>query len=213
MIPVYLDELNTHASKIAKGHVTPFLSSLFEVFDEIDLPSDAERGFGSMENTNLRYHWLLRRVTRERFTPEERSDALATAAQRASLGWLVDFTCSAVSEHSEASENGVHPEGECLVQTSAIEQQKKHTLKAIRAASEDGTLIAHRNLVSILFRWSALSGDASEVRAWTSERILEDEGLVALARDFTGGILVLGHGRFLKLGRSRLPGASGCSHQ
>jgi hypothetical protein len=38
MIPVYLDELNTHASKIAKEHVTAFLSTLFEIFDEIDLP-------------------------------------------------------------------------------------------------------------------------------------------------------------------------------
>lgn len=200
MIPVYLDELNTHASKIAKEHVTAFLSTLFEIFDEIDLPGDAERGFASMANTNLRYHWLLRRLTHERFTPEERSNALVTAAQSASLGWLVDFTSSAVREHDEDRKGGAKPEGECLVHASAIEPLKNQTLKAIRAAAEDGTLIVHRDLVSILFRWSALSGDASEIRAWTSDRILEDEGLVALARDFTGQSWSMGMGGFGSLG-------------
>ncbi len=200
MIPVYLDELNTHASKIAKGQVTAFLSTLFEIFDEIDLPGDAERGFASMANTNLRYHWLLRRLTRERFTPEERSNALVTAAQSASLGWLVDFTSSAVREHDEDRKGGAKPEGECLVHAAAIEPLKNQTLNAIRAAAEDGTLIAHRDLVSILFRWSALSGDASEIRAWTSDRILEDEGLVALARDFTGQSWSMGMGGFGSLG-------------
>lgn len=200
MVPVYLDELNTHASKIANEHVGAFLSSLFEIFDEIDLPGDAERGFASMANTNLRYHWLLRRLTLERFTPEERSTVLMAAAQNASLGWLVELTSSAVREHDEDRKGGAKPEGECLVQASAIEPLKNHTLKAIRTAAEDGTLIARRDLVSILFRWGALNGDTTEVRAWTSARILEVEGLVALARDFTGQSWSMGMGGFGSLG-------------
>jgi predicted KAP-like P-loop ATPase len=199
MVPVYLDELNTHASSIAKDKVTPFLSALFEIHDEIDLEVDADRGFG-IANTSLRYHWLLRRLTLERFSPKERSDVLVAAVQNASLGWLVDFATSALREHAEDRKNGPKTAEDCLVQSSAVDPLRTHLLNAIRAAAADGSLIANRDLVSILFRWGAFAGDTKEVRDWTGARIMEDDGLAAMARAFTGQSWSSGMGGFGSLG-------------
>jgi len=201
MVPVYLDELNTHAARIDKDKVAAFLGVLFEIHDEIDLEADAERGFGGMANTSLRYHWLLRRITRERFTLEERSDVFVAAIQNASLGWLVDFASSAIGDHAEDQKKSPKPEEDCLVQSSAIEPLRKHTLDAIRAAASDGSLIGRRDLVYILYRWrDLLGGDYTEVREWTGARILEKDSLVALARDFTGRSWSMGMGGFGSLG-------------
>jgi predicted KAP-like P-loop ATPase len=201
MVPVYLDELTTHAARIDKGKVAAFLGALFEIHDEIDLEADAERGFGGIANTTLRYHWLLRRVTAERFTSEERSSALVDAIQKASLGWLVEFTSSAIGEHAEERKQGPKHEEDCLVQSSAIESLRKHTLKVIRTAAADGELIGHQDLVYILYRWrDLLSGDSAEVREWAGARIFEDDSLVALARDFTGRSWSMGMDGFGSLG-------------
>lgn len=201
MVPVYLDELTTHAARIDKGKVAAFLGALFEIQDEIDLEADAERGFGGIANTTLRYHWLLRRVTAERFTSEERSSALVDAIQKASLGWLVEFTSSAIGEHAEERKQGPKHEEDCLVQSSAIESLRKHTLKVIRTAAADGELIGHQDLVYILYRWrDLLSGDSAEVREWAGARIFEDDSLVALARDFTGRSWSMGMDGFGSLG-------------
>lgn len=201
MVPVYLDELTTHAARVDKGKVTAFLAALFEIHDEIDLEADAERGFGGIANTTFRYHWLLRRVTAERFTPEERSNALVAAIQKASLGWLVDFASSTIGDHAEERKEGPKREEDCLIQMSAIEPLRKHTLDVIRAAAADGALIGHQDLVNILYRWrDLLGGDSIEVRDWTSARILEDDSLVALARDFTGRSWSMGMGGFGSLG-------------
>ncbi|WP_339851425.1 P-loop NTPase fold protein [uncultured Nisaea sp.] len=187
MVPVYLDELTTHAARIDVEKVPAFLGALFEIHDEIDLEADAERGFGGIANTSLRYHWLLRRVTAERLTPEERSNVLVAAVQNAPLGWLVDFASSAIGDHEEEREQGPKRDEDCLVQASAIEPVRKLALDTIRTAAANGSLIGHRDLVYVLYRWrDLLGGDPTEVREWTGARILEDSSLVAFARDFTG---------------------------
>jgi len=201
MVPVYLDELTTHAARVDKGKVTAFLGALFEIHDEIDLDVDSERGFGGIANTSLRYHWLLRRVTRERFTPEERSNVLVAAIQNAALGWLVDFASSAIGDHEEERKQGPKRDEDCLVQASAIEPVRKLALDTIRTAAANGSLIDHRDLVYVLYRWrDLLGGDSTEVREWTGARILEDPSLVALARDFTGRSWSMGMGGFGSLG-------------
>ncbi len=201
MVPVFLDELTTHAARIDKDKVAAFLGALFEIHDEIDLGVDADRGFGGLANTSRRYHWLLRRVTGNRFTPEERSHILLTAIQSASLGWLVDFASLAIGDHAEDRKQEPRREEDCLVQSSAIEPLRKHTLDAIRAAAANGSLIGHRDLVYILFRWrDLLDGDCTEVCAWTGARILEDDSVVTLARGFTGRSWSMGMGGFGSLG-------------
>ncbi|MGX5669033.1 hypothetical protein ACWKW9_24005 [Rhizobium daejeonense] len=189
------------AARVDKAKVAAFLGALFEIHDEIDLEADAERGFGGTANTTLRYHWLLRRVTAEHFTPEERSNALVAAIQKASLGWLVDFASSAIGDHVEDRKQGPKRDEDCLVQSSAIESVRKHALEVIRTAASDGALIGHRDLVHILNRWRDLLGGVSaEVRDWAGGRILEDGSLVALARGFTGRSWSMGMGGFGSLG-------------
>lgn len=195
MVPVYLDELNTHAARIEKPKVRPFLQALFEIHDEIDLEVDADRGFGGMRNTNLRYHWLMRRLTREHFTPAERSDVLVAATKTASLAWAVDFVSSILAERSEDRRNGPKPDEDCLVQPSAIPALRQQAIDAIRHAAENGLLIGHKDLVHILYRWrDFLDGDAAEVRAWTNAQLGEDSKVVALARGFTGQSWSMGMG-------------------
>jgi predicted KAP-like P-loop ATPase len=64
-----LEELIFHAEDVADGDVAPLLTALFELGDELDVPSDEARGF-SIGDNQLRIHWLLRRLTRERFDLE-----------------------------------------------------------------------------------------------------------------------------------------------
>jgi hypothetical protein len=68
MVPVYLDELTTHAARVQKPMVEPLLSALFEIHDEIDLKKDADKGLWRMANTSQRLRWLIRRLTRGRFS-------------------------------------------------------------------------------------------------------------------------------------------------
>ena len=105
MVPVILDELITHAPRLEKEKIEPFLSALFEIHDEIDLAMDDERGMMAVANTTLRYHWLIRRLTDQRFTLLERTDLYLAALQQSSLGWLVDFVGSAKDGYRER-ENG-----------------------------------------------------------------------------------------------------------
>ena len=58
MVPVYLDELTTHARRVDKIKVESLLSVLFQIHDEIDQERDAEKGLISIADTSLRYHWL-----------------------------------------------------------------------------------------------------------------------------------------------------------
>jgi hypothetical protein len=58
--------------------VEPLLAALFELGDDLDVPSDEERGF-SIGDNQLRIHWLLRRLTRERFDLATRSAIFVVA--------------------------------------------------------------------------------------------------------------------------------------
>jgi len=57
-VPLLLEELNTHASKIEKAKFEPLISAIFEIADEIDRDADRERGFSFGDNY-LRIHWLI----------------------------------------------------------------------------------------------------------------------------------------------------------
>ncbi|MEI9417808.1 KAP family P-loop NTPase fold protein [Mesorhizobium sp. Cs1321R2N1] len=201
MVPVYLDELRTHAKQIEKSKAESFLRTLFEIHDEIDLEKDADRGFNGMGNTSLRVHWLIRRLTRDRFTLNERSDLYLAVLPSAALGWLVDFVSSARRDHLGERQGGPTREEDCLVTKEAIEPITAIALRAVRGAAGDGSLLQHPELMYILYRWrDFLDNDAKEVRAWTDERIKEDSSLVALARELTGKSYSFGMGGFGSLG-------------
>ena len=184
MVPVFLDELTTHASSVPKEKIESLLSALFEIHDDIDLSIDDERGF-RIADTTLRYHWLIRRLTHQRFSLQERTQLYLAALKCASLGWLVDFTLSAQNDY-QPNENRVHHEENCLISKDAVKGLVEKALNAIRSSAEDGSLLYHRDLIDILYRWrDFLDGNLSEVRAWTEPLLLDDEALVVFARELT----------------------------
>jgi predicted KAP-like P-loop ATPase len=186
MVPVYLDELTTHAARVERSKVEPLLSAIFEIHDEIDLEKDANKGFGAIANTSFRLHWLIRSLTKVRFSIDERTDLYLAATERAALGWLVDFASSARGDYRER-QNGPTPEEDCLVTKRAFEPLTRRALVAIRAAAAGGSLLHHQDLHYILYRWREfLDNDPAEVRAWTDGLISDDKALVILARAMTG---------------------------
>ncbi len=196
MVPVLFDELNTHAPKVNKAKVEPLLSALFEIHDEIDLDTDQGRGMMGLDDTSLRYHWLIRRLTADRFTIDERTDLYFSALANASLGWLVDFVSSAKG-HYQDRDDGPRREEDCLVREDAIDRLVDQALAEIRDAAADGMLLQHQDLFYILYRWrDFLENDPTEVRAWTDPLLINDDALLTLAKELTGESWSQGIGMF-----------------
>jgi hypothetical protein len=145
-------------------------------------------------------HWLIRRLTRARFSIDERTDLYLVATERAALGWLVDFVSSARGHYRER-QNGPTREEDCLVAKRALNPLTTRALVAIRATAASGSLLHHQDLHYILFRWrDFLDNDPAEVRAWTDKLISDDNALVILARAMTSRTWSMGMGGFGSLG-------------
>ena len=199
MVPVVLDELTSHGRKIAREKVPGFLAALFEVVDAIDRKEDEERGF-AMANTSLRIHWLIRRVTDERFTLEEKSALYLAATERAPLGWLTDFVSSAYDDYHPREGRAVNLETS-LTTAEAVPMLVERVLAAIRRAARDDTLLQRRDLMYTLYRWKEFAEDGgAEVKAWLADRMQRDDGLVVLAKALTGESWTTGLGGFGSLG-------------
>jgi predicted KAP-like P-loop ATPase len=180
-----LDELNLHAADVEDDNVGPLLAALFEIADEIDVEADVARGFG-MANNNLRLHWLLRRLTLERFTLARRSALFMTACKDAPLGWLIDFSESAYRDYHPREGKSPSPEEKCLVLSDDADQLRKRELQAVQKAVKSGTLIDHRQLPHLLFRWRDLAGkDGAAVKKWTKAHLKKDDAVVKIAKAFT----------------------------
>lgn len=128
MVPVYFDELNTHANRIDETKVRSLITTLFKIHDDINLPQDAERGLLRVGDANLRLHWLIRRLTRDRFSIDERTKIYVGALKGACLGWLVEFVISAKDNYRER-EGGPRREEDCLVAETAIDSLQSDALK------------------------------------------------------------------------------------
>jgi predicted KAP-like P-loop ATPase len=206
MVPIYLDELITHALGVRKENVEPLLSALFQIHDEIDLEKDADRGFMGLATTSRRFHWLIRRLTSDRFSIAERSVMYKAAIASASLGWLVDFVSSARGDYRER-EGQQRREEDCLVSQEMSEELTAFALGAIRSAAADKSLLKHQDLINILFRWrDFLNNEPYEVRNWTDGLLSDPEALIVLARGFTSQSWSMGMGGFGDLGdRVQMP--------
>jgi predicted KAP-like P-loop ATPase len=186
-VPLLLDELNVHASRIEKENFISLISSIFEIADDIFRYEDCERGGFSIGDNYLRIHWLIRKLTFDRCSIDERNDILLKACQNAQVGWLVDFTRSAISDHSPRNGQEAEPSDKCLVKKEYIDDLKVHTLKTIHTAAANGSLISHSRLPYILFQWRDLAeDDGAGVKAWTCEQLKNNTTLSLLARAFTG---------------------------
>ena len=196
-VPVLFDEVNVHAPKIEKARFEPLISAIFEIADDIDRKEDRERGGFAIGDNHLRIHWLIRKLTFERCDLEERSRIFMAACQAAQVGWLVDFTSSAVSDYFPGKDKEPELPEKCLVKKDNLPELKSHTLKIIKASAASGTLISHPHLPFILFQWNRLAeDDGAEVKSWTSEQLRNDEAVPLLAKAFTGESWSQGLGMF-----------------
>ncbi|EPM0603550.1 MULTISPECIES: KAP family P-loop NTPase fold protein [Enterobacteriaceae] len=201
MVPVYFDELTTHGKRVDKDKVRPLLSALFEIHDAIDLKIDADSGFMAMANTTLRYHWLIRKLTRNEFSIEERTDMYLKATEAASLGWLINFVSSARGDYQVREDRQPTTEEDCLVSENVLPELTKRALNAIRTSSADGSLLVHKDLLYILYRWiDFMGGDPTEARAWTDSLLDDRKALLILVKVMTGASWSMGMGGFGSLG-------------
>lgn len=182
---VWLNELTTHAERVDRGKVQPLLTALFEVADEINVEADTARGF-SMGSNELRLHWLLRALTKDRMSVDERSAIFRQACNTAALGWLADFTRSAWNDYHPREGKEREPPEKCLTTEEDAAHLRVLLGSRIEAAAADGTLLAHRDLPFLLHSWVDLTTDeGAAVRAWTSAAFATDDGVRQLAKAFT----------------------------
>ncbi len=182
---VWLDELNTHSARLDRSKVQPLLTALFEVADELNVEADTGKAF-SMSSNELRLHWLLRSLTRESLSLDERSCLFRQACNTASLGWLADFTRSAWTDYHPREGKETEPPENCLTTEADAEQLRGLLHSRIEDAAADGTLLAHKHLPFLLHWWMDLTTDeGATVRAWTSAAFATDHGVRQLAKAFT----------------------------
>ena len=186
-VPLLFDEVNVHASRIDKEKFQSLISAIFEIADEINRDEDRERGSLSIGDNHLRIHWLIRKLTFERCDLGERSKIFLTACGKAQVGWVVDFTRSAVSNYFPREGSEPDPPEKCLVEKECLAELKALAIEAINTAAAAGELVSHPRLPNILFRWREFAeDDSAAVKAWTDEQLENDEAVAELAKAFTG---------------------------
>lgn len=154
-----------------------------------------------MANTTLRYHWLIRKLTRNKFSIEERTDMYLKATEAASLGWLINFVSSARGDYQVREDRQPTAEEDCLVSENVLPELTKRALNAIRTSSADGSLLVHKDLLYILYRWiDFMGGDPTEARAWTDSLLDDRKALLILVKVMTGASWSMGMGGFGSLG-------------
>jgi predicted KAP-like P-loop ATPase len=180
-----LDELNLHAEDVSDKDVTPLLTAIFELGDELDVESDKARAFDIGDN-QLRIHWLLRRLTLDRFDLAARSKVFMAASENAALSWLIDFSGSAYRDYYPGDEKAPEPESRCLTTKEDAEALRQKSLARLRASAASGDLIKSRRLAYLLFMWRDLANDdGAEVKAWVAEQLKSDPAVAAFAAAFT----------------------------
>lgn len=170
-----LDELNIHAKRIPLEKASRFLGTLFSVHDDIDIEADRARGFLTTSN-NLRIHWILRSVTRDRTSLDERSKIVIDAAENSSVGWLVDLADSAFRDYHPREGKLPEPEDNCITTEGDADKLRTMALTKIGYSASDGTLLKYERFIGVLYRWDELSntGTHENSRAWCAGQ-LEDE--------------------------------------
>lgn len=185
-VPLLFDELNVHAQKIEKEKFQPLISAIFEIADDSYRDEDCERGGFSIGNNYLRIHWLIRKLTFDRCDLNERSTIFMVACKKAQIGWLIDFTSSAIEDHYPREGKEPEPPEKCLILKEDTLELKQHSIECIESSGKDGSLINHPRLPYILFRWrDFLEDNSARVKEWTNEQLGNDVSLSLLARAFT----------------------------
>jgi len=180
-----LDELNLHAESVADDDVAKLLTGIFELGDELDVASD-EAGAFVIGDNQLRIHWLLRRLTQERFDIATRSKILMGATEKAALSWLIDFSQSAHRDYHPGEGKSPKAAQNCLTTEADAAALRQFALSRIRNASQSDELAKSKRLAYLLFMWRDVANDdGAEVKAWTATQMKDDAMIATFAKAFT----------------------------
>lgn len=193
-----LEELTARAADIAETDIPQFLKDLFGVADEMDVTSDAGRGFGSVGSNENRIHWLLNSLLRDRFELPARSAFVRDASPLSGIKWLISLSgrCKSIRDKRGSKEDQGY---ENLADDETTEWLFDLSRDRLREAAASGALIDNDQVVSLLYRWRDRS-TAEEVRAWTDVQLENDRFVVAVAKDAIQVSWSYGMGGFGSLG-------------
>lgn len=186
-VPLLLQELNIYASKISESNFQNLITAIFEIADEIDRDEDSDKGFGIATN-HYRIHWLIRKLTLKRCTNEDRSAIFYNALEKSQIGWLVNFSSSAIGQHQQAEDKPEVPPEQCLMVKSDIDKVRELVIRRIEELALNGGLIDHKHLTRILYFWhdnSVADHEKAKAKAWTTGQINDDINASKIARALT----------------------------
>lgn len=177
-----LEELTLQASLVPEPNVTPLLSAIFSIGDELDVESDRKQGFTATGDNRLRIHWLCNRLVTDRFDLARRDRIYWAAANQAEVAWLCDFADRCQRPYDPDPGSSRSAATEPLVSREMAEELVALSVERVRAAAADGSLVKNGRLGQLLFDWARRSPEgASEVRKWTDARLADDEFVLAMA--------------------------------
>lgn len=178
-----LEELQVQAQSVPEENISALLTGLFSVADEIYVDTDSAGGF-DIESNQLRIHWILNNLLRDRLGQVKRGQILESACQRAALGWLVDLARRCARDH-EPEGQGQGQQFEAMVPTDAAARIGVAALNRLRGAAADGSLIVHPEIRALIFRWNE-TGNSGEVRQWTDAQLANDSFVVNFSERSVG---------------------------
>lgn len=179
-----LDEIKRHSCNILKPHVLPLLTGIFEIADDIHKVEDKIL-FHAVDSFT-RINWLIRELFCENYSLDEQDQILVEACKEAQVGWLVYFTCSAISCYKSEPEIQSAQSETCLVKKESLPTLKDLCIQRIQESIDSEKLIHHKLLSDILFQWKDLQKDSEvDIKRWTSEQMSDARNLSLLAKAFT----------------------------
>jgi predicted KAP-like P-loop ATPase len=175
-----LSELAVRAGDIAETDIQQFTIDLFNAADDLDVYADRERGFGAGATNELRIHWLLNNLLRDRLDIPTRSQIVRAAAPTSSLHWLIDVAdrCKRIREKRGTPDEN---DNDNFADDETVDWLWDLSLQRIRSAASDGTLAKNSELIHILYQWSNRAGEV-EVRSWTDAQLANDVFVVVAAK-------------------------------
>ena len=179
-VPIVMGDLMGLAETIPSERIEPFVTSMFEIMDDLDLDRDNDTGFYNSGTNQLRMHWLINELVRDRFEQAERGALFKNALGNASLGWMIDMTRRIRSEHQPGAHERPTLESQRLVDPATAAELTNAVVTKIRAAAQSGELLKAKHLLSNLYRWKDFLNGGEEVRRWTDARLSDDRFVLQL---------------------------------
>jgi predicted KAP-like P-loop ATPase len=184
-VPLVFDELMGSSKEIPGRMLIPLLGGLFEIFDELDLERDEDRGGFNFGN-HLRMQWLLNEFVRDKLPQTRRNVLFRRIFPTASFEWSIDLMRRIHHEHFPVRSEQQTPLEMRFVDSETAANLKSIMLTKFSEASRNGILLKSRNLLSALYRWREFLGkDSVQVREWIMSRLDDDTFLFRLIDSVT----------------------------